>query len=73
MGTVAVPSKTVDVREGILALERSSDDGASDDLSDPPDGDFVADQASRVTVSNITAAGNLTATVDTGADSIWVG
>jgi hypothetical protein len=33
----------------------------------------VAGQASRVTVSVITAAGPLTATVDTGADSIWVG
>jgi hypothetical protein len=61
------------VRESILEIERSSDDGANVDHSDPPDGDFVADQASRVTVSIITAAGNLTATVDTGADSIWIG
>jgi hypothetical protein len=73
MVTVVKPLKTGDVRESMLAVERSSDGSASDDLSDPPDGDFVADQASRVTVTIITAAGNLTATVDTGADSIWVG
>jgi hypothetical protein len=73
MVAAVVPLKTGDVRESMLEIERSSDDGANVDLPDPPDGDFLADQASWVTVSIITAAGNLIATVDTGSDSIWVG
>jgi hypothetical protein len=54
-------------------VECSSDDHAKNDLAHPPDGDLVDGQASRVTVGVITAAGPFTATVDTGADSIWVG
>jgi hypothetical protein len=67
------PVETGDGRESLLVTERSNGDYANDDLADPPDGDFVAGQASRVTVSVIRAAGPLTANVDTGADSTWVG
>jgi hypothetical protein len=73
LAAAMAPVETEGGRESLLVTERGNGDYANDDLADPPDGDFVAGQASRVTVSVITAAGPLTATVDTGADSIWVG
>jgi hypothetical protein len=74
LAAAMAPVETGGGRESLLVTERSKGDYANDDLADPPDGDFVAGQASRVTAfSVITAAGPLTATVDTRADSIWVG
>jgi hypothetical protein len=67
------PVETGDRRESFPVVECSSDDHANNDLADPPDGDLADGHASRMTVCVITAAGTLTATVDSGDASIWVG